>query len=208
MKKSSKIVVLCIAIVTLLSFSAYASNDLVVDLDGITMDIQQVAEENGVDPYELKEAIEKEVDSERFSPFSNLVTNIQKAAPLESVSVGVTKTTVTKSNQDSTAYVAASGALTASGKKPAIGMCAMHVNVTTKTGNTTSTIVRLGTKINLTKSVNVNGTTRNKFVVEDRGPAKNRTPYWIDIYFGLNTKANKQAAINYGVKPVTYSYSY
>ncbi|MDE7321337.1 MAG: hypothetical protein K2N73_01165 [Lachnospiraceae bacterium] len=79
--------------------------------------------------------------------------------------------------------MAKSGALTASGKTPTVGMCAMHINVTTKTGNTTNTKVKLGTTIYMDKSIDVNGTSCSSFVVEDRGNRSNRTTYWIDIYW-------------------------
>ncbi|GFI48220.1 B-enzyme [Lachnospiraceae bacterium] len=58
------------------------------------------------------------------------------------------------------------------------------------------------------ESVDVNGTSCSSFVVEDRGNPSNRTTYWIDIYFGLNNTSNYNAAINYGVKTVSYYYYY
>lgn len=200
-----------------MSITAFASEpaDLKVAIGESTIDVDQVAEENGVNPYALKEAIEDGMKAEKASPFSNLVTNkphamaaesVEKISPLERSAAGTYSTKVNKTNQDSTAYVAKSGSKTASGKTPALGMCAMHINATTKTGSTTSTKVKLGTTIYMTKSVNVNGTNYSSFIVEDRGNPSNRTTYWIDIYFGLNNDANYKAAINYGVKTVSYYY--
>lgn len=194
------------------SFAAEDTNNLKVDIGGIIVDVEQVAEENGVNPYALKEAIEEGINAEKASPFSDLVIKPSNITASESVeyslvrSLGRASTKVKKTNQDSTAYVANSGALTASGKTPAIGMCAMHINVTTKTGSTTSSKVKLGTTIYMEDSINVNGTSCSSFVVEDRGNPSNRTAYWIDIYFGLNNKTNYNAAINYGVKTVSYYY--
>lgn len=193
-------------------FAAENTSDLMVDIGGITIDVEQVAEKNGVNPYEIKEAIEDGVNAEKASPFSNLITNTPNTIASETVEYSVeraaTSTKASKTNQDSTAYVANSGALTASGKTPTVGMCAMHINATTKTGNTTSSTVKLGTTIYMEDSVNVNGTNYSSFVVEDRGNPSNRTTYWIDIYFGLNNTTNYNAAINYGVKTVSYYYYY
>ncbi|MDD3417359.1 MAG: hypothetical protein PHY47_25765 [Lachnospiraceae bacterium] len=193
-------------------FAAENASDLMVDIGGTTVDVEQIAEENGVNPYALKEAIEDGMNAEKASPFSNLVTNTPNVKASESVEYSLEKsarsTKASKTNQDSTAYVAKSGALTASGKTPAVGMCAMHIDATTKTGSTTSTKVKLGTTIYMDDSVDVNGTSRSSFVVEDRGNPSNRTTYWIDVYFGLNNTTNYNAAINYGVKTVSYYYYY
>lgn len=199
-----------------MSITSFASdrNDLNVDVDGITVDVDKVAAENGVNPYALKQAIEDGMNAGKVSPFSNLATN--KTASITSVgadssntvetSAASTKTKVTKKNQDSTAYVASSNALTASGKTPKIGMCGMHIDVTTKTGKSTKSKVKLGTTIHMSKSVKISGKEYSTFVVEDRGGASNRTPFWIDIYFGVNNSTNYNAAINYGVKTVSYYY--
>lgn len=194
------------------AFAAEDSNNLNVDIGGIIVDVEQVAEENGVNPYALKEAIEEGLNTEKASPFSSLATRTPNTQASESVEYSLTRsarsTKASKTDQDSTAYVAKSGALTASGKTPTVGMCAMHINATTKTGSTTSTKVKLGTTIYMDESVDVNGTSCSSFVVEDRGNPSNRTTYWIDIYFGLNNTSNYNAAINYGVKTVSYYYYY
>lgn len=195
------------------SFAA-DKTDLKIDMDGITVDVEKVAAENGVNPYALKQSIEDGMNAEKASPFSSLVTNKPNSIASEDVDISnttevsatSTQTKVTKKNQDSTAYVANSGALTASGKTPKIGMCAMHINVTTKTGKTTKDIVRLGTTIHMSKSIKISGKEYSSFVVEDRGGASNRTKFFIDLYFGLNNSTNYNAAINYGVKTVTYYY--
>ncbi|MBD5545569.1 MAG: hypothetical protein HDR01_15335 [Lachnospiraceae bacterium] len=202
-----------------MSATAFAADgtDLKVDIGGNVVDVEQLAEENGVNPYALKEAIEEGKNAEKASPFSNLVTSkpntmeseaVESISPLERAASGTSSTKVSKKNQDSTAYVAASGAKTASGKTPALGMCAMHINVTNKTGSTSSSTVKLGTTIYMTKDVTVKGTKYSSFVVEDRGNPSNRTKFWIDIYFGLNNSTNYNAAINYGVKTVSYYYYY
>ncbi len=201
------------------AFAAEDTNSMKVDIGGITVDVEQIAEKNNVNPHALKAAIESGKNAEKASPFSNLVstipnTNASGKVEYSMVSAynsrmsarGLTK--VSKTNQDSTAYVAKAGALTASGKTPELGMCAMHTDVTTKTGSTSSTKVKLGTRIYMENSVNVNGTNYTSFLVEDRGKPSNRTKYWIDIYFGINNTTNYNAAINYGVKTVSYYYYY
>lgn len=195
------------------------TSDLILEINGEIIDVGQLAEENHVDPYELKEAIIEGYYSDKASPFSNLRTirneDVLSSESAEQIIVGnesingpITEMTiVTKTNQDSTAYVAQGGALTASGKTPEIGMCAMHINVTTKTGNTNSSTIKLGTTIYMDSPVNVNGTAYNSFVVEDRGAPEGRTKYWIDIYFGLS-ESHYTDAINYGVQTVSYRYYY
>lgn len=190
------------------------NTDLMVKLGDITVDVEKLAEENGVNPYELKKSILNGLNEEKASPFSDLATEKSGCSASESVekisgrSIELYSTKVSKKDQDSTAYVAKSGALTASGKTPSVGMCAMHTDVTTKTGSTTNSKIKLGTKIYMTKAVKVNGTSYSSFVVEDRGAPSNRTPYWIDIYFGVKNDTNYNAAINYGVKTVSYYYYY
>lgn len=194
------------------AFAEEASEDLSVDLGNDTIiDVDELADEYGVDPYELKSSIEAGLDEEKASPFSSLAVDESKVSRLPEEVYSIERydantNKVSKNNQDSTAYVANAGALTASGKTPAVGMCAMHVDVTTKTGSTTSSTVKLGTTIYMTNNVNVNGTSCSSFVVEDRGRPKNRTSYWIDIYFGQKTDATYKAAINYGLKTVSYYY--
>lgn len=189
-----------------------------VTVDGVTFNVEQLAKNNGVDAYQLRKAILEE-DGLKASPFSNLpsrktLRNMNKLAnekQVEKSYVSSSAKKATKSDQDSTAYVAKSGALTASGKTPAVGMCAMHQNVTTKTGTTSKTTVKLGTTIYMNDSVDVNGTTCSSFVVEDRGKPDNRTKYWIDIYFGQYSSkkdSTYKAAINYGIQTVGYYYYY
>lgn len=196
------------------AFAAENTNNMLVDIGGIVVDVEQIAEENDVEPYALKEAIEEGKNAEKASPFSNLRTSTPNTEAAEHTEYSVFRTSerastkASKTNQDSTAYVAKSGALTASGKTPTLGMCAMHIDATTKTGTTSSTKVKLGTTIYMEDKVNVNGTNYSSFNVEDRGNPTNRTTYWIDIYFGLHNTTNYNAAINYGVKTVSYYYYY
>lgn len=197
------------------SFAEESMNGWEIEMDGSTIDILQLAEQNDVDPYELKEAIEDGGDKEIASPFSSLATNEQNtmASQLSETVVlnGSSVTKESKTNQDSTAYVAKSGAQTASGKTPVIGMCAMDKDVTTKTGETTATKIKLGKRIYMEEAVNVNGTTLSSFAVEDRGNPSNRTDFWIDIYFGEfedTSSSTYKAAINYGIQTVSYFYYY
>lgn len=204
--------ILLLSLIASMSSTAFAKEDLTVDIgNNITVNVDQIAKENGVDPYALKDAIEKGLDSEKASPFSDLYVE-ESFQSVESDSmdyadynVSLDANKVSKNNQDSTAYVSSATALTASGKTPSIGMCAMHQDVTTKTGNTTSTCVKLGTTIYMTNSININGKNYSSFVVEDRGKPKNRTTYWIDLYFGLKDQ-HYNDAINYGVQKVSYYY--
>lgn len=201
------------------AYAAEKAEEPQTDVVSTAIDINRLAKENDVNPYELKAAIEESMDETVASPFSSLATNTPNVKASESVEpIGervvdgmVRNVKVTKKNQDSTAYVAKSGALTASGKTPTVGMCAMHINVTTKTGETSDSIVRLGEVIYMDNAVDVNGRSLSMFVVEDRGNPSNRTDFWIDIYFGQyeNTSSDTyKAAINYGIKTVSYSYYY
>lgn len=203
---------ICLSFMLISTATVFAETDqLTVNIGEDSIDIQQLADENGVDPYELKEAVQKGMCEEKASPFSDLFTTKKKVSNTgnteQFIQPYASIKTVYKTNQDSTAYVSQPGALTASGKTPAIGMCAMHINVTTKTGNTTDSVVKLGNTIFLEDEIYINGTDYAYLVVEDRGAPTNRTPYWIDVYFGL-TDANYGAAINYGIRPVSYHYFY
>ncbi|MDL2301789.1 hypothetical protein LJC58_05475 [Lachnospiraceae bacterium OttesenSCG-928-D06] len=212
-KKFLQALMLSIIVIASAKTTIYAQEkeEIVVEIDNITIDIEKLAEENGVDPYDLKEAIEAGLESEKASPFSNLEAIVPNTEAGEYIEESLTRAapyTAYKTNQDSTAYVATAGALTASGKTPTVGMCAMHINVTSKTEDTTSTKVKLGTTIVMESPVNINGTSYSLFTVEDRGGCSNRTTYWIDIYFGVHNTANYNAALNYGKQTVSYSYWY
>ena len=192
-----------------------AHNDLQMQIGGSMVDLEELAEANNVDPYELKSAIEESMGDEKVSPFSSLKQTVLNTDASEYIDYGMARAggnvKIYKTNQDSTGYVAKSGAQTASGKTPTLGMCSMQIKSTTKTGTTTDTIVRLGTTIHMTSAVNVNGQNLTSFVVEDRGDPGNRTNFWIDIYFGDYVDKSSQtykAAIEYGLKKVSYYYYY
>lgn len=196
------------------AFAAEPNQQMTVQIGENTIDVTEAAINYGVNPLELKQTVEAELQEEKFSPFSDLVTskpNLESGTEVEYSKTRISEegnTKVIKYNQDSTAYTAASGAQTASQKTPTIGMCAMKTGVTTKTGSTSKTIIRLGQTIYLNKVINVNGTNCSYLKVEDRGSGSNRTDYWIDIYWGKSTNANNTSAYNYGIKKVTYYYYY
>lgn len=178
------------------------------DDDGYVWDILKLADDNDVYPESLRDSVVGSFGAARFSPFENV---IQKNPPQARALIGRTRTGITQvTDQNATAYVA-TGNKTASGKDPAVGMAAMHINVTTKTNPTTAEILKLGTPIyfgtpNKREYINFNGYSRDSLVVEDRGNPSNRTKYWIDIFFGDATTANRTAALNYGVKTQAFFY--
>ena len=49
-----------------------AHNDLQMQIGGSMVDLEELAEANNVDPYELKSAIEESMGDEKVSPFSSL----------------------------------------------------------------------------------------------------------------------------------------
>lgn len=104
-------------------------------------------------------------------------------------------------NQDVTAYVAASGKLTASGKTPS----ALDVAVHKKTDG--KPVLPFGTIIYTNSALVIDryGATARTFNVQDIGPGIGRTTYWFDIYYGVNTTANRNAANLFGIKQVSYS---
>jgi len=88
---------------------------------------------------------------------------------------------IQRSNQDATAYVAASGAITASGVTPKYGMVALHY----VGGILTNPIIPFGTAIYLDRNISLpDGTQRNLF------------------FGGIS---NYPAAINFGTQTVTYN---
>lgn len=205
-----RIMSLCTVMILLLPTVAFAESNQTLKVGNQSIDIEALAKENGVSPHELEQAIIEGMYADRSSPFSDLVSIRPKEPEYGETIMGKTPGVgvATKSNQDSTAYVDSSGALTASRKTPEIGMCAMHVNATTKTGSETSNKVKLGQTIYMLTNINMSGTWYRSFIVEDRGAPKNRTTYWIDIYFGEKNDASYNAAIDYGVQTVDFKYYY
>ncbi len=107
---------------------------------------------------------------------------------------------ILRSNQDATAYVAASGAITASNKKPNYGMIAVHY----VEGNLTNPIIPFGTAIYLDRYISLpDGTQRSNYTVEDTGLGPNMSTYWIDLFFGGLSNATK--ALSFGTQTVTYN---
>lgn len=209
-RKLLKMMTMCVLTISMVSGTVYAepSENLKVTVGKNVIDIEKLAEDNHVDPYELKNAVIQATHGTHMSPFSDLKSvksNSKASESVEVISRSVTK--VTKSNQDSTAYVGY-GADTASGKTPKKGMCAMKTSVTTKTGNSSSTMVKLGTTLFMEDPVNVQGTDYYSLVVEDRGSGSGRSTYWIDVCFGEYTDQNYTDATNYGIKTVSYRYYY
>lgn len=144
-RKASSIIAICFIFALCVPFSGFAANETVQDdtqavqsqeIDISKIDIDGLSKKNKVNPDELRAAIEKASKSPVFSPFSAVKVNDGiEASSSESTPVTVNqktgvatataKTTYTKTNQNSTAYLA-TGNPTASGKTPAVGMCAVH----------------------------------------------------------------------------------
>ncbi|KZE71637.1 hypothetical protein AV654_05370 [Paenibacillus elgii] len=207
------------------------TSDVSVTLDGQTThfsnsEIKRLAELNNVDPNELRKAIESGPDEEgRFSPFSKLAplkntgivkeqldkSNTQKLSstgePLirskAEKSVISPLSTVTKSDQDSTAYNW-TGNKTANGNWPVLGVCAVHRNKDIG-GSGNGPVIPFGTTLATDKDIWLpdNVGYKSSFNVDDTGSGPKRTDYWIDIYYSKDTKS----AINYGVIKLSYTYS-
>ena len=98
-------------------------------------------------------------------------------------------------NQDVTAYTAPSGALTASELVPQVGYVAVHKY-------NGQPIVPFGTVLITSGSIELpSGVLRNVFQVQDLGDLDWRlSSYWIDVYFGLSTTANKDKARTFGLQ--------
>jgi hypothetical protein len=110
-------------------------------------------------------------------------------------------------DQNATAYVAKSGAMGASGVVMKLGMVAVHpkkfdpsISVAVKSGP----IIPFGTAINLTFDGSIklpDGKTYTQFFVQDIGQHNHQqgySPYWIDVFFGLDSATNLQAAKDFG----------
>lgn len=214
----SKLAIMCTMLTMLSPIKVLAEDNSywVIDFgNGYNVNVWDLAEENSVDPYELRQAVLEDMESDIFAPFSKV--DSFKLVPLPNETVEYVTNTKTRSvqtiarkeNQTATAYTGDSGVLTASNKTPAVGMCAMDIDVTTKTGTTTSEIVRLGTRLYLDDFIDVNGTSLSSLVVEDRGSGRSSwTTYWIDVCFGTTSSATESAALNFGNQTISYSYIY
>ncbi|MDR2043616.1 MAG: hypothetical protein LBQ15_04475 [Clostridium sp.] len=163
--------------------------------------LQELAEEFSVDIDLLRENIESfDVNRDQFSPYEGVG---QRKSEENEESPGIIPFAIGytyKSNQDTTAYVASSTAITSTGVTPQVGMCAVkHTNGIP--------YIPYGTKLFLnTGSVTIQGNTYSSFVVQDCGSGSGRTDYWFDIFFGVNNTANYHAAIQYGVIQRSYRY--
>lgn len=160
-----------------------------------------------VNSDELRKEIEKEANSPVFSPFSAIKADYGiKASTSSNVSNSIispnTMIDLHYYNQNSTAYLA-TGYKTASGLWPAIGMCAVH-----HYSNGTP-YIPFGKGIYYENHpVNIQGSIYNSFTVQDTGdPNFVQSSYWNDLFFGSNTSANRNAAINYGNQLVNYYYT-
>ncbi|MBZ4225863.1 hypothetical protein C6352_26910 [Bacillus thuringiensis] len=112
------------------------------------------------------------------------------------------------SNENVTAYVAASGNKTYHGTTPRqYTTAAVHPNVC---GSPLSgTRFPKGTIINTHTSLGMpNGTAKSTFVVEDMGDVycnRGLSYNWFDIYFGVTNTSNYNNAVNFGKPKVSYS---
>lgn len=227
-KKFLSFLVTGFMIISLFPFSVYADleiNSQKQSAPSFTIsesDLERLSWLNNVDPQELKDALMNGLDENgRYSPFSNLkrldndVINeeLKKRDLLKTGSDGTpivskdsTFSNVTpsgqilRSNQDATAYVALSGAITASGVTPKYGMAAVHY----VGGNPVNPIIPFGTAIYLDRYISLpNGTQRSNYTIQDTGLGTGRTSYWIDLFFG--GISNYTEAINFGIQKVTYN---
>lgn len=206
--------------------------DVSVTLDGQTTyfsssEIERLAELNNVDPNSLREAIESGPDEQgRFSPFSKLPrlkngtsqeqltendkqklssTGESLIKPKTEKSVARPLATVTKSNQDSTAYNW-TGNRTANGNWPVLGISAVHRVKDISGGTSNSPVIPFGTALDII-GVDIwlpdGHGYEDQFTVDDTGSGPNRTDYWIDIYYHNDTAS----AIAYGITTLSYSYT-
>ncbi|AKG34986.1 RlpA-like double-psi beta-barrel domain-containing protein [Paenibacillus durus] len=192
-------------------------------------EIDRLAAQNNVDANALRKAIESGPDEERrFSPFSKLpqlknkgITTQEQldqanAQRLSSTGEPLVKSkaasksssfsalsTISKTNQDSTAYNW-TGNQTANGNWPALGICAVHRQIDIG-GSTYAPVIPFGKLLSTNKDIWLPDGVgyKSDFTVDDTGSGPNRTAYWIDIYYHNDT----QSAINYGVIKLDYTYT-
>lgn len=119
---------------------------------------------------------------------------------------------VSRTNQDATAYVG--GSITASGKTPKVGYCAVHP---AKRGTHSNPIIPFGTVINITE-IRDPATGKvwdmiphpyygemNSLQVQDIGDVNYRfSTHWIDIWYGNSSFLG--AAKDFGTRKINYSY--
>ncbi|MDR2545997.1 MAG: hypothetical protein LBC96_00615 [Lachnospiraceae bacterium] len=230
MQRKTKVktaIVLYIFCFLMLSITIFAESrePLTIDIDGIIIDVDQLAKDNDVDPHELYESIKSGIGADRTSPFADLATLTPNAdsfeasrtqIPIETIdswgnAITKMKIQITLYNQDTTAHVVSEDSSMASGKTPMTGMCKMNKNVTTKTRDDDFFQIKLGTTIIIpdsTEHINIHEKNYPAFKVDDRSIAVSRSPMWLDIHFGINSASNHSAAITHGVKKVTYYYHY
>lgn len=100
-------------------------------------------------------------------------------------------------NENSTAYVANPGDVGASGKTVAMGDVAVHY----QNNDALDPVIPFGTQLNMITPVRMVGADTNSssistFYVQDTGPGKGLSQYWIDIYWGTSGYLN--GALEYG----------
>lgn len=191
-------IILSIMILLSNTIAIYASDDEEnYDREQIKeqFNVEELSRKFNVNPEELTDSIIHDLNSDRFSPFSNIETPDTNS---ENSDISLLFE-YSASNQDSTAYLA-TGNPGASGNMPWIGSCAVHNGGSVGT----APIIPFGTTIHyLNKTVNIGGKNYSSFVVNDTGDLQRRKSlYWTDLYFGANTSANYSAALNYGNQKV------
>lgn len=129
-----------------------------------TFDIYDVSRKNNVDPDDLTDAVIKGMNSDKFSPFSEIQTLDQKNAAVVNNEEAVSpQSEHIIENQDSTAYLA-TGNAGASGTMPWVGSCAVH----RANSNSTRPLIPFGTTVYyLNKTVSIEGNTYSLFVFND-----------------------------------------
>ena len=158
-------------------------------------DVERLSSEFNVDPDQLIDKIIEGDSSSKFSPFSEIDV-IGGNNNTEVSDISVTRSEHIVYNQDSTAYLG-TGNPGASGTMPWVGSCAVQ----RANSSTTAPLIPFGTSVMyMNRYVSIGGKSYGTFVVNDTGdPNFKRSLYWTDLYFGSNTQANKQAALNYGL---------
>lgn len=213
MKLNQKVIASLICAMSLLtSFPTFASTTTnenkpqsqSFNIDEI--DINKLSKDNNVDPDQLRASIEKSLKSTIFSPFSEIKSQKNKkessSEKVKDSNLNVNSSSwIVRVDQDSTAYTSRTGARTASGAVPKIGMAAVHQY------SSGTPYIPFGTRIYYENAVTIQGNQYASFDVQDTGDLDfNLSDYWTDLYFGISTASSEKAVVNYGQPTVTYGY--
>ncbi|MBU9727482.1 RlpA-like double-psi beta-barrel domain-containing protein [Diplocloster modestus] len=203
MKKSIGLLLVCILVISNFSlvFASSRQNPESLNQELNSFDIKGLSKKYNVDENELREAVKNALNSDVFSPFSDIEIPGTNQSSDVIIPNGVQRRgDFSVINQDVTAYTAERGRKTASGVYPYVGNVACHRY------DDKSPYIPYGSTVTYPESIKIGSSSRRSFTVDDTGTGGSRSYWWTDVYFGYKPDMDSPA-LNFGVKHWAYDIS-